>query len=84
MKIRKFLTAECCVILIHTFITCRLLDYCCVRRRRTHTNHVVFRNQSRGFYNEEGDAIRFQGFDAILGGGWTGYVALTDNLDRIW
>ena len=23
-----------------------------VRRRRTHTNHVVFRNQSRGFYEE--------------------------------
>ena len=27
-------------------------SYYCVRRRRTHTNHVVFRNQSRGFYEE--------------------------------
>ena len=25
---------------------------CCVRRRRMHTNHVVFQNQSCGFYEE--------------------------------
>ena len=64
-----------------------LLKYYCVRRRRTHTNHVVFRNQSRGFYEEvprdRRDAIRFQGLDAILGG-WMDWLCGTDSLDRMW
>ena len=74
------------ILSFHDDIILRNIFYC-VRRRRTHTNHVVFRNQSVGFTRRSRvyrrDAIRFQGLDAILGG-WMNWLCGTDSLDRTW
>ena len=59
---------------------------CCVRRRRMHTNHVVFQNQSCGFYEEVPRVSTWchsiSGFGCHLG--WMDWLCGTDSLDRMW